>query len=319
MITVKNEQVFDWMPKNQYVSQKPVLAQYKNGDNEVIILNDGTKMRNKQGKNLFPDHVDLKITNYCDAGCRYCHEMSNRQGKHGDLFLALEMWQDLPAGVEIAIGGGNPLDHPGLIPFLLTCKERGHICNITINQLHLESHADIIKSISYLVHGVGISVRDINTLQSDMILSELNHNCNVVYHLIMGIHTWKDIQHFGESNKLLLLGYKTHGLGQSYKDRTFGAVRGNIEQLQYYLPKLMTREGVISFDNLAIIQLGLRKYFSKKKWDEFYMGDDGEFSMYVDVVKKEYALNSCALDRYPISGNLQESYQELTKNSNVTA
>ena len=48
--------------------------------------------------------MDLKITDWCDAGCAWCHEGSTLRGRHADLDEALELLSVLPAGAEIAIG-----------------------------------------------------------------------------------------------------------------------------------------------------------------------------------------------------------------------
>ena len=97
------------------ITDVPALAVYRNGDTLVTLYQDGSKIRRfpDEGANpLFPESIDLKITDYCDAGCAWCHEGSTRRGKHADLNLAF--LSTLRAGTEIAIGGGNPLDHPRL-------------------------------------------------------------------------------------------------------------------------------------------------------------------------------------------------------------
>lgn len=57
---------------------------------------------------------------------------------------------------------------------------------------------------------------------------------------------------------------------------------------------------VISFDNLAIEQLDVKRIVPDDKWEEFYMGDDGSFTFYIDMVKGEFAKNSLSQERYPI-------------------
>ena len=50
-----------------------------------------------------------------------------------------------------------------------------------------------------------------------------------------------------------------------------------------------------SFDNLAITQLDLERQIKEKtdlKWDELYMGDDGDYSFYIDAVSQTFAKNS---------------------------
>ena len=96
------------------------IAQYKNGNTTVTIMNDGTKIREYENtaKIVHPESIDIKITDYCDMGCSYCHESSTTKGIHGDLNKLLEVISELPAGIELAIGGGNPLSHPNHVEFL---------------------------------------------------------------------------------------------------------------------------------------------------------------------------------------------------------
>lgn len=282
----------------------PLLSEYQNGENFVSIHKDGTKIRKINGKSSFPDHCDVKITNHCTgAPCAaYCHEMSNGAGKHGDLQLLLDMWSDMPRGCEIAIGGGNPLDHPELINYLRENKKRGHISNLTINQYHLDSHKEIIENICRedLVYGLGLSTRNLDDLFIESL--SLPHH-NLVHHLILGVHSWEDflkVMDMYTPNKVLLLGYKSWGNGDKYKGKTFGAIDDKIKNWKTKIPQLLKTPGTISFDNLAIKQLGLKNYFAPEKWEQFYCGDDGEHSMYVDVVKAEFAISSTSPERFPI-------------------
>jgi hypothetical protein len=282
------------------------LASYQNGNCTVRIMSDGTKVRSWDGvaAPVFPESVDLKITGYCDnsVNCPFCHEMSNLNGKHGDLDLALRMWEGLPAGVEIAIGGGNPLSHPGLIPFLEKARERGHVCNLTINQMHLEPFRDMINYVMRysLIKGVGVSVRDMKTLHTDTM--SIWPADNLVYHMILGLNTWDEFAALKDrvyDAKVLLLGYKTFGWGIKYGER-HSHIKDEISNWRRQAGRLFKTRGVTSFDNLAIEQLDLRRWFSPDSWKSFYMGDDGSFTMYVDVVKKEYARGSTATDRRAI-------------------
>ena len=104
---------------------------YVNGDYKIEIQDDGTLIRTvdsniKNPKVDYPCSIDVKITNHCDQAdiCTYCHERSNKSGKHGDLDLGLKLFASLPSGTEIAIGGGNPLDHPNLVNFLWHLKNK---------------------------------------------------------------------------------------------------------------------------------------------------------------------------------------------------
>ena len=106
-----------------------LLGEYNNGNYFIKIFSDGTKIRETDEDvfiSSFPECIDLKITNCCDLGCKYCHEDSNINGKHGDILNA-EFINTIKPYTEIACGGGNALSHPDLIPFLIKLKEEMQI------------------------------------------------------------------------------------------------------------------------------------------------------------------------------------------------
>lgn len=96
-------------------------------------------------------------------------------------------------------------------------------------------------------------------------------------------------------------------------------IDGLKHDLYNYLPEIVGHGwfDVVSFDNLAIKQLNPQRIMSKETWDEMYMGDDGldgemtSASMYVDMVKHEFAHNSCAVDRYPIMDDIKDMFNFL--------
>ena len=71
-------------------------------------------------------------------------------------------------------------------------------------------------------------------------------------------------------------------------------------------------KGIISFDNLAIEQLAVKDHFTEAGWKEFYMGDDGHFTMYYDAVKDEYAISSIS-KRHPARNNVNTFFKELRR------
>src|SRR3990172_6477722 len=141
-----------------------IISAYQNGNTKVAIYDDGTKVRWYEGEPCpeFPESIDVKITNYCDLECSYCHESSHAAGAHGDLAVLLDKLEELPPGIELAIGGGNPLSHPSLVPFLRELKRRNFIANITVNQTHLRGLRWLMLVTALindnLVKGVGVSV-----------------------------------------------------------------------------------------------------------------------------------------------------------------
>lgn len=273
-----------------------VIAKYNNGNTLVSLMEDGTKTREYSGIPAIthPESVDVKITNYCDMGCSYCHESSTTKGVHGDLDLLMTTIEALPAGVELAIGGGNPLSHPDLIYFLQRLKRKGIISNLTVNQGHLKKYQELILMLikEDLVKGVGISITSNNFKYVKPIIKTTK---NVVYHVIAGINDVSIINKLmsiGEC-KVLVLGYKLFGFGVEYYSEE---VKRELLMWHKLLPSIIGK-CTLSFDNLAIKQLNVKRLFTKEGWDRFYMGDDFKFTMYIDAVNQEYAPTSRSKDR----------------------
>jgi hypothetical protein len=65
---------------------------------------------------------------------------------------------------------------------------------------------------------------------------------------------------------------------------------------EYYteLGEMLKHFDVVSFDNLALKQLETKRLLSEDQWNEFYMGDDGSHTMYIDCINKQFARSSVA-------------------------
>lgn len=291
-----------------------LLNKYKNGNYRVEIYSDGTKYRIARTTKLkpkFPESMDLKITNYCDLGCPMCHEMSTKEGKHGN--LKHHFFKTLKAGTELAIGGGNPLSHPGLEEFLIRMKKQGVICNMTVNQKHfMEENAKIFElSQRGLITALGISLSNSN---DNMFIELVRSIKNTVLHVINGIFDKGDYENLKNKGlKVLILGYKKHGRGLVYYN---DEVQSNMEWLKDSIHYVAKGFDIASFDNLAIKQLYMRRFFSKNDWGTYYMGDDGRFTMYVDVVLGLFAKSSVAETRYHIKRNIKSMFNVVRLEAN---
>jgi len=294
-----------------------LLHSYHNGNTQVSIYDDGTKIRRYEGipEIVHPESIDAKITNYCDLGCEYCHEQSTIKGIHGDLNKLLEILSELPAGVELAIGGGNPLSHPDLVSFLHELKEKKIIANITVNQGHLKQYQSLLEYLikDDLVKGIGISITN-NNFKYITHFSSLSKN--IVYHVIAGINSINIIDKLiaiDEDCKILILGYKYFGFGKIFYSED---VKTNIREWYKKLPSYISR-CTISFDNLGIEQLNVKRLFTHEGWNKFYMGDDFCYTMYIDAVKQQYTGTSRSDKRKSFSElSLLDFFQKYRKHIN---
>ena len=288
-----------------------MLGQYVNGNYKVSIFSDGTKIRENDldfFKPNFPENIDIKITDYCDAGCLFCHENSTKHGFHGGLrHEVLPFIYSLRPYTELAIGGGNPLSHPELIDFLVRLKNKKVISNLTVNQIHFEKQYDRVAKLveQKLIYGLGVSMIKATNTFCDMV----SIHPNTVVHVINGVVQEKDLEKLYNKNlKLLILGYKYLRRGESYYSEE---VEVNKRMLYNLLPSLLSKFAVVSFDNLALEQLNVKRLVSKSYWNQFYMGDDGSFTMYVDVVKGEFAKSSTSKTRYPLTSSIDRMFNTI--------
>lgn len=279
---------------------KKLLSKYRNGNYNVAIFDDGTKIRYNNSNSLIPEFVesmDMKISNYCPFNCPMCHEKSSEDGEYGKI-LHHPFIKTLHSGTELALGGGAVTYHPDLIPFLEELKEQGVLPSITINQREWEETKIDYLINNQLIYGLGVSFTNIDDEVWDKILSYPN----AVVHLIAGYHSRDVFEYFANKGaKILILGYKNWGRGEDYFKNYSNQIRVRTRELKEILPTLFTKCKVVSFDNLSIKQLDIRTVIGEEKWKEFYMGDDGQYTMYVDMVKQECAKSSTSPDRFPLS------------------
>lgn len=297
-----------------------LLAAYRNGNYRVDLCADGTKVRTLPAGESdfqpeFPENIDLKVTDYCGAGCAWCHEGSTVHGRHGD--LSAPFLTTLRPGTELAIGGGNPLDHPELPAFLRRMHEQGVVCNLTVNQIHLESMRDSLDVLisEGLVYGVGISYMR----PSDRLIAFLRDYPHAVLHVIHGVASYADLECLsGHGIKLLLLGYKTLRRGETFRGRFGAQVAARQATIYANIHRVLRGFEIVSFDNLAIEQLRLRRLFTSAEWDRFYMGDDGTHTMFIDVVTGEFAVSSTSQKRWALRDTVDAMFQAVRADA-VTA
>ena len=297
-----------------------LLARYKNGNVSVTRWDDGTTVRRTEDDEFrpaFAENVDCKITDRCDGGCKFCYEGCTPSGKHGEI-MNDKFIDSLHPYTEMALNG-NDLSHPHLITFLSRLKEKKVIANLTVNQIHFERHYNFIKELldKKLIWGLGISLRE----PTDAFINLVKTIPNAVIHTINGILTENDLDRLANHDlKILILGYKTTGRGLEYRSNNLGELMKNTTYLGLMLP-VIVKEGWfknLSFDNLAIKQLNVKRLMSEEEWNNFYMGDDGTFTFYIDLVNQTFSKNSviAKVKSIPINGMTIDEMFEIVKTTN---
>lgn len=291
-----------------------ILGRYMNGNFRTTIFSDGTVIRETEDDEFIPafaSNMDIKISNYCDMGCKFCHEGSTKNGRHGDI-LNEKFIETLHPYQEVALGGGDATSHPDLIPFLQKLKDRKVIVNMTVNQKHFEQKQDLIRRLvdEKLIYGIGVSLVN----PTDEFISLVKQYPNVVIHIINGVLRPSDIEALSDNNlKMLILGYKQLRRGNEWYNEDHENIVVKQMWLKENLAEIINHFKVVSFDNLAIEQLEVQRLMSKEEWDEFYMGDDGTMTYYIDMVERKFARSSTANfdKRYDLLDSVDEMFQKI--------
>lgn len=282
-----------------------LIGSYQNGNYKTEIYEDGTRIRETEEDKFIPafaENCDIKITDSCNMNCAFCHEGSSSNGKHGDI-LNPKFLSTFHSYQELAVGGGSVFEHPDLIPFLENLKKQKVIANITVHQVHFLENLELIRKLQEekLVYGIGVSV----SAPTEELIKALKSVPNTVCHVINGIWNKKVAEMMADRGlKILILGYKELRRGNDYLSVYDKTVKENQKWLFDNLGNLFKKFKLISFDNLAIEQLEVKRFLSDEEWEEFYQGDDGTSTFYIDAINQKFARSSTeAFDKRYEIGN----------------
>lgn len=285
---------------------------YINGNAAIEILDNGTRIIDYDGelKLNTPLNIDIRVSTSCSFAnniCKdFCHESAVVNGKDCNYEELKFRLDDLPAGIELAIGCNQFTSD--LFDFLSWCHFKGFIANLTINQGHiLRDYTSLRIAIQRnYVKGLGISYR---TKLKWNISQDILEYSNTVFHVIAGIDTIQEVMELKDKGvkKILVLGEKDFGFNTGKVDLT------RIEHKHWYwwIGKLFSMFEVVSFDNLALEQLNIKRFFTNDSWNTF---NQGEYSFYIDAVNEIYKPNS--RDSNFTSWNsmsIQEYFKSLNK------
>lgn len=298
-----------------------IIQKYKNGDTRGILFDDGTRILDNHSDEPFnlewPVSIDLNISNYCEKGCPFCYQNCTREGKNADLTKIKSLLHPFME-VAINLNMGYDIYNLDFISFLEYCKRNNIIVNATINQEDLLGTFNIGTSNlvvhrlngivqlqkDRLINGIGVSFTNIDTI--NQIKDKLK---NIVIHVIAGIIDAKDLDKLAkEGYNILILGYKQKGRAEHNELPDMTSLKNWLKD------NLGDNSNVLCFDNLAIKQLGVKELITQEQWDNFYQGDEGTISMYVNGVDMTFACNSFTKETHAIGDyNIQEMFDIVRK------
>jgi hypothetical protein len=164
-----------------------------------------------------------------------------------------------------------------------------------------------------LIYGVGVSLSN----PTDDFVERIKKYPNAVIHVINGMFSEKQYEVLKNKGlKVLILGYKDVGRGVEYHETANDFISTNQKWLYDNLNDIIPTFRVISFDNLSLNQLNVKRLLSDEQWNEFYGGDDGTFTFFINLVDGYFAKNSLSDIHYPIGDlSMDEMFKVILENN----
>ena len=295
-----------------------LIAKYQNGNATVELSDDGTRVITSPDSSFefeYPLNLDIRVSTKCSFGrnpkigsgvCNFCHESAITNGVECDYEELKHTLDELPEGIELAIGCNNLTDD--LEGFITWCGHRGFIANVTVNQGHLHKFKEGLDSLITNGHikGLGISYR--SEFEFSIPQYFLNYE-NTVFHVIAGIDKFEDVLSLKDKGvkKILILGEKDFGFNEGKVDLDGVTHR----EWYWWVSKLFTEFDTVSFDNLALEQLDVKRFFTPIQWETF---NQGEYSFYINAVDKYFAPSSRSNDITTWTNiSIREYFKHLNK------
>lgn len=232
-------------------------------------------------RSTWPELVDLKITDCCEAGCAFCYQDSRPDGAHArleDVLAILDALEEAQV-LEVVLGGGEPTRHPDFPRVLAEVQRRSMRVAFTTRRLDWHEGLDLS----------GVDLRQLHWGYSLQHLDELpasdehpHRSWTPTLHVVMGTELsapepLREIAEWAASHyaDLVLLGFKPTGRAAEMKPlddshwldtcHRAGARRVSIDAtLAAKYDAELTLRGIPTW---------------------LYEVEDGRFSMHVDAVR----------------------------------
>jgi MoaA/NifB/PqqE/SkfB family radical SAM enzyme len=138
------------------------------GDTETgVTMRWGSSPHNNPVYAPWPELADISISNHCSKGCEFCY----RDSKQNNSFMSVEQYEQVLSALQserwgnvfqVALGGGEPLEHPDFQAIIQKTREKGIVANFTTNGIHLDE--PMINFLKGKIGALAISVGEIQEL-----------------------------------------------------------------------------------------------------------------------------------------------------------
>lgn len=230
-----------------------------------------------------PELIDISITNWCDKGCTFCYKSSTKTGRH----MALADYKNIinqaaeMRTFQVALGGGNPNQHPDFVEILGYTRSKGIVPNYTTNGRGLTSA--ILKATKENCGAVAVSAYAPYKETAETISVLVDHSIKTNVHFILdaesintAINWLRNPPDFlREINAIIFLNYKPSGR-KIFEEKL---LRHSDRLDEFFsLATSSERKLKVGFDACCVSGLFARTAASHSQVDAC---DAGRFSLYV--------------------------------------
>jgi len=174
-----------------------------------------------------PELVDISISNHCSKGCDYCYRDSKPDGS----FMSLDDYKFVLSSLnhkkygnvfQVALGGGEPLEHPEILEILELTKQFNIVPNFTTNGENITK--TLVDNIKGKVGAAAVSLNNLNGINNSKIELLIKGGIRTNIHYVIDRNNIKQAIQIleGEFNKkikkvnaIIFLTFKPSGRGDS--------------------------------------------------------------------------------------------------------
>lgn len=132
-----------------------------------------------------PELLDISITNFCNEGCSFCYRASSSKGNHisfNNYKKIITQAQEIGV-LQVALGGGNPNEHPRFIDILKLTRELDIIPSYTTNGQNLTE--DILIATKKYCGAVAVSAYEPYQYLEKVVANLYNHKIKTNIHFLL--------------------------------------------------------------------------------------------------------------------------------------
>ncbi|MEM0333146.1 MAG: radical SAM protein [Candidatus Aenigmatarchaeota archaeon] len=280
--------------------------------------------------------VDLKITDFCPFNCPFCYQGSTLKGTDADLGYLLKVFDFLNGQnvFEVVLGGGEPTLHKHFSSILLELYKRKFTVGLTTKNKYFYKHFPEYekfddKETKYIYIGLSFSnaetIKEIIDNMTEYLREKKGYG-NFVFtirpHLVEGVD-FRDGKELNDLidrlsllsfNKIyppvvydgiLLLGYKFVERGKDY------SVIFDKESIEEYLFHLKKKD-FVSGKGIGVLVDSVIVENYPKVFEGNLFFREGEYTFYIDAVKREISISSFSPVRFPFN-DLDRDFENFLK------